>query len=390
MHFHRMYNVCMLRFVPIFITALFLSIHTGALLYTTSTFLERFFSIGMVSLIFLAAAAINIVLFLLAPRLLKHFGKSLLLLFFLFITGGATLGLANAESGANAAFLFLIYGSFLFMNYYFLDIFLEELSKDSKTGEIRGLYFTFVNAGITLGPLVVALFARDNSLKLIYLAGALLLAPAIIITLLSFKLKPRGTYAEKKVNLPFKEWWRNKDVRRATLAKAVLETFFAIMVIYTPLYLHGVLGFAWTELGIIFTVALLPFVFLEWPAGELADRFLGEKEIMSLGFFITGCTLLAMPFIGKSFVVWMLLLLLSRVGASLVEITTESYFFKHVTVSDTGLLSIFRLTRPTSIILATIIATSSLYFLSMEKLFIVLAVVIFLGLRESLYLKDTR
>lgn len=380
----------MLRFLPVFFTALLLSIHAGALLYITSTFLGNFFRPDAVSLLYLLAALGNIALFLLAPRLLKYFSKSFLLLFFLFTTGGAALGLVNAATGSAAASFFLIYASFLFMNYYFLDIFLEELSRNANTGEVRGLYFTFVNAGIALGPLVVALFSRGDSLILVYLAAALLLVPPILITLLSFRLRSDEPSSRRPVSLSFSKWWKNSDVRRATLAKLVLETFFAFMVIYIPVYLHGVLGFSWPELGIIFTVALLPMVFFEWPAGELADRFWGEKEIMSLGFFITGVSLLAMPFTGKIFAVWMLLLLFSRVGASFIEIATESYFFKHIDATQTGLLSIFRLTRPTSIIIGTVLATISLQFFSMEKLFFILAVVIFLGLHESLYLKDTR
>ena len=380
----------MLRFLPVFFTALLLSIHSGALLYITSTFLGRFFASDGVSFLYLLAASGNIVLFFLAPRLLRYFGKSLLLLFFLFVTGGAALGLANATTAVSVASYFLLYASFLFMNYYFLDIFLEELSSDGRTGEIRGLYFTFVNAGIALGPLAVALFARGESLILVYLASVLLLIPAILITLFTFRPKPAVSSHREPGSLPFKAWWRNGDVRRVTLARVVLETFFAFMVIYVPVYLHRVVDFSWPELGIIMTVALLPLVFLEWPAGEVADRYLGEKEIMSLGLFIMGSSLLPMPFLGKTLLPWILLLLLSRVGASFVEITTESYFFKKIDATQTGLLSIFRLARPVSVFAAVIIAATSLHLFSMEKLFFVLAVIVFFGLHESLYLKDTR
>lgn len=378
----------MLRLIPVVIAAFFLSIHSGALLYITSTFLGRFFDIGTVSILYLFAAVVNIILFLLAPRLLKYFSASFLLLFFLFITGGATIGLAGVSSGGEASFLFIIYGSFLFMNYYFLDILLEEISKDSRTGEIRGIYFTFVNAGIALGPLAISLFSRGESLTLIFQAAALLLVPAILISLLVFK--PKGITSPRNHVVSLRKWWGNSDIRHVVICKTALETFFAIMVIYVPIYLHGILGFAWTEIGVILTVALLPFVLLEWPAGEVADRFLGEKEIMGLGFFITGASLLVMPFTGKVFTAWMLLLLLSRVGASFIEIMTESYFFKHIAAANTELLSIFRLARPASIIIAAIFASVSLYFFSMEKLFFVLAVIMFFGFIESLFLKDTR
>ena len=162
------------------------------------------------------------------------------------------------------------------------------------------------------------------------------------------------------------------------------------MIIYTPIYLHSTLGFEWSELGIIFTVMLLPFVLLEWPAGELADRLWGEKEIMSTGFLIICVSLLIMPFIGKVFWAWMVILFISRVGASLVETMTESYFFKHVKAEDTGLLSIFRLTRSVGNIFGIAVGVVALNLFSFDKIFFVVAVVVFFGLKESLYLKDTR
>ncbi|MDP2641846.1 MAG: MFS transporter [bacterium] len=380
----------MLRFVPIFVTTLFISLHFGALLYINSSFLGRFYEPGAVSLLFILAAIGNIILFLLTPRFLNWFGKHLLFFIFLLFTSLGVFGLALAATATVAAVSFLIYASVLFMNYYCLDIFLEELSTDSKTGEIRGIYFTLVNVGIALGPLLVALLAVGDTLNLVYWAAALLLIPPILFAVFSFKLKRGLMLHKERVVLPFRKWWRSRDIRRVTLAKVVLETFFASMVIYTPIYLHGSLGFSWPELGVIFTVALLPFILFEWPVGELADRFLGEKEIMSLGLFITGTSLLVMPFLGKVFFVWMAILFLSRVGASFIEITTESYFFKQIDASDTGLLSIFRLARPVSIVFGAALGALSINLFSFEKIFFVLAVVVFFGLHESLYLKDTR
>ena len=111
---------------------------------------------------------------------------------------------------------------------------------------------------------------------------------------------------------------------------------------------------------------------------------------MGVGFLITGISLLTMPFIGKIFLAWLVILFISRVGASLIEVTTESYFFKHVGAEDTGLISIFRLTRPVSIVLGATTGILALNLFSFEKIFFVLAVVVFFGFKESLSLKDTK
>ena len=58
--------------------------------------------------------------------------------------------------GAAIAIFFVVYASLLPVIYYCLDIFLEELSLDTRTGEIRGVYLTILNLGIALGPFTLA------------------------------------------------------------------------------------------------------------------------------------------------------------------------------------------------------------------------------------------
>ena len=381
-----------MKFAPVFIASIFLSLHYGAILYVNSSLLGNFFKPGIVSLLFLLGAIGNVILFLFTPKLIEQFGKRPPLFFFLFIATLSTLGLAFAQSAFTTLISFVAYSSVLFIIYYYLDIFLEELSRNTNTGEVRGIYLTLTNLGIAGGPLILAILAEDGAFRLIYLVAALFLIPPILLALFSFRSrlpKWHGLH-HNHLFLPFVLWWKTKEVRRVTLARLVLEFFFAFMVIYTPIYLHNELGFEWSELGIIFTIMLLPFVLLEWPAGELADRFYGEKEIMGVGFLITGISLLTMPFIGKIFLAWLVILFISRVGASLIEVTTESYFFKHVGAEDTGLISIFRLTRPVSIVLGATTGILALNLFSFEKIFFVLAVVVFFGFKESLSLKDTK
>lgn len=381
----------MLRFIKVFIATLFLSLNFGALLYVNSSYLGTFFSETAVSALFLLGAVGNILLFLVAPKLLNLWGKKRLLFLTLLLLTAATVGLWIDGQTWVVAASFIAYSSLLFIVYYCLDIFLEEESDDARTGEIRGTYFTVMNAGIALGPLLLSALNVGENLSLVYRTGSLLL---IIPLLISFYILVTRKHAHQVKeqgdrSLPFRRWWKNRNIRAVTLAKVVLEIFFGVMVIYAPLYLHDVIGFEWSELGIIFAVALLPFVLFEWPAGELADRFWGEKEMMSVGFFITGTALLLMPFFGKVFLPWLVILFISRVGASLVEIMTETYFFKKIDVSDTGTLSIYRLARPVGIIMGSAIGAASLQVFSFEKLFFVIALVVFFGMKESLHLKDT-
>ena len=382
----------MLRFAPIFLSSLFISIHFGTTLYANSSILSNFFEPNTVSLIFLLGALGNILLFLFAPRLIRRFGKRSLLFTSLAVTLLGTLSIALANTATSIVLPFIVYATFLPMVFYCLDIFLEELSTDKRTGEIRGIYLTFLSLGIALGPLLLALLVRaENEFRFVYLAAVFLLLPPILFVHFSFKSKTSREHRpyHHSPRLPLRAWWQAKNIRHITLARLVLESFFAFMIIYIPIYLHVNIGLQWAELGIIFTVMLLPFVLFEWPAGELADRFWGEKELMIVGFLITGASVLIMPHIGKVFLAWMAILFVSRVGASLIESMTESYFFKHVEASDTGLISIFRLTRSVSYVFGAMAGTLTLNFFSFDKIFYVIAIVIFFGLKESLAIRDT-
>lgn len=381
----------MKRLFIIFIIAILLSVNLGTLLYVNSSFLGSFFSNIGVSAVFILGAAAGIFSFFAAPRLVNSLGKEKFLFLSIFTAFLANLLLALADSGLAAALSFIVYTTFHTLAYYCLDIFIEEASLDHHTGEMRGVYLTFVNAGIVFGPLLVALIASETAYQPIYLAGASILSLSLLMALAllprSRKLHP---ILEHSLSLPFKSWWEKRNVRAVTLARFILSTFFAVMVIYTPIYLHEYIGFRWSEIGVMFTVMLLPFVLFEWPAGELADRMWGEKEMMSIGFFIMGISLLIMPFLDKNFGAWMTLLFLSRVGASLVEIMTESYFFKKIRAHETGFLSIFRLVTPLSIIIGAFLGGALLSLFKFEILFFVTAFIVAWGLFESLYLKDTR
>ncbi len=379
----------MKRFVPIFLATFFLSLHYGATIYVNSTFLKSFFSASTVSLLFILGAVGNIILFLYASKIIERIGKKRLLSLSLLVAALGVLALSLAQSTFIIASAFVIYSSTVFIIYFCLDIFLEELSQDGRTGEIRGLYLTLLSLGVALGPLLVSFFVQDDSLRLIYFVSVFILLIPIIFSFFSFKTKnPKTHKLHPHALLPYIKWWQTKSIRRVTLAKFVLEFFFAIMMVYMPIYLHTVKGFDWHTLGIMFSIMLVPFVIFEWPAGELADRYLGEKELMIIGFLVMIIALVSMPYVGSSIVIWTSILFFSRVGASLVEVMTDSYFFKHVDERDTGLLSIFRLSRPISVV-AIPLGALALHFVSYEKLFLLLAVVVFWGLKESLILRDT-
>ena len=377
------------HFLPIFLASILLSVHYSSTLYINSSFLGKFFSSSGVSFIFVAGALVDIFFFTRIPALIERFGKRVLFVAFLAAEAGATLGLALSTNALSAGAWFVIYSGTLAIVYYLLDLFLEDVSVNKKTGEIRGLYLTLVNAAIVAGPLIVAKLVSGDAFTKVYFFAFALLLP---IFLAPFFL-PSSALTRKREKfshlLSFKTWFHNNNVRRVTLARLVLNLFYTLMIIFTPLYLREIIGFDWQEIGLMFSIMLLPFVLFEWPVGELQDRAWGEKEIMTLGFFISGTALLVMPFLGKSFFIWTIVLFISRIGASWIEISTESYFFKKINSQDAGLISIFRMTNPISIVLGALAGGVFISLLPFNYLFFVVAFVVLFGMKESLFIKDT-
>jgi len=164
------------------------------------------------------------------------------------------------------------------------------------------------------------------------------------------------------------------------------------MVIYMPIYLHDHIGFDWKTIGIMFTIMLLPFFLLEMPLGKLADKKFGEKEILNLGFLITGVSTASLAFMtSNNVVLWAVLLFITRIGASMIEVSSETYFFKKIDGDNANILNLFRVLRPLAYVLSPIIASILLIFIGMNYLFIVLGIIVMVGgISIEMNLKDTK
>jgi MFS family permease len=162
------------------------------------------------------------------------------------------------------------------------------------------------------------------------------------------------------------------------------------MVIYVPLYLIEYIHFDWKEIGALFTIMLLPFVLFEIPAGWISDKKLGEQEMMIGGFLIATGAIVAIPFLHNAFLSWAVVLFISRVGASLVEVTTESYFFKKIGAKDSDLLSIFRMTRSVSYLVTPAIVVVTFLALSFQYSFLILALITLSGILFASRIRDTK
>ncbi len=377
--------------ISVYLLSFFLTLHIAVPVYINSSFLETLTSAQNVGLIYTAASLLSLIALYLMPRLLRSIGDFRATLIFLACELAAVFGLATLTDPKVLITLFIISYALLYLIAFDLDLIVESFSKNGMTGSIRGLYLTSANIAWVLAPTLAAGILTNGDYWRIYMAAAVLLIPALIIFARKFEHFKDIRYHVSPFWTTARKVWRRKDLRNIVISNFILNFFFTWMVIYMPVYLHTHLGFKWEDIGIMFSIMLVPYLLLEAPLGRLADRYLGEKEILSAGFVVIAVATGLMAFVTENtFLVWTALLCATRVGAAMVEIMSETYFFKKVDGADADIVSLNRSVRPLAGVIGPLIATALLTFLPFKFLFLVLAGIVLLGLRFSLAIRDTK
>lgn len=185
----------------------------------------------------------------------------------------------------------------------------------------------------------------------------------------------------------------NKNLRAAVIGELVVQSFYATMIIYSPLYLTAI-GIPLTSyMMFILPVALIPLVALPYELGYLADKKFGEKEMLIIGLLIlTVTTFLFVVITTSALWVWALLLICSRIGASFVETMSFSYYFKKVGVEDPSLTALFINMQGMGTLLVGAIGVIIAPFLGdrPQLMFVVLGCAILWSISYVLPMKDTR
>jgi len=366
------------RLFPVYTVILLLLFHNFVVAYLNSSYLEQFISPAGVGTIYTIGAAVSVLLFLLISRVLQRVGNFKLTIAILVVNFIAVTGLAFAESLRLAIPLFLVFLIAIPFLIFNLDVFLEEAigSDETATGSRRGLLLTLGSLVGALSPLAGGLIldASNGAFMYAYLVSAGTLIPIILILYIFLRGFSDPDYDEIDLFSAIRTFWVRQSMRNVFLAHFILQVFFMMTVIYMPLYITSNIGLSWTGFGIIMFFGGMAYVLFEYPIGIIADKYIGEKEMMAVGFLILALTLSWMSFLTTvSLVIWSIVMFVMRIGASLVETTTESYFFKYTKSNDAQVISFFRVTRPLAYVIGTLFAGFCLLYLPFNLLFVMMA-----------------
>jgi len=378
--------------IILYVLAFILSLSTALPAYIQSNFLKQFVSLNVLSLFFIFANVGTILSIILFPNLIKKISNFFLTKIVLLIYAASLLSLTMANNPITALVGTILYTISLNLLWINMDIFVESFSANKSTGKTRALYFTFINLGWICSPILAAYLISIGSYILTFFASAVLVIPIFLIIFWQRKnLNDKVNYSKDKFKTVIKKMWFNRNLRGIFFIALLLNLFYSCVVVYIPIYLHENLGMSWQILGPIFSLMLIPFILVEIPAGIVADKYLGEKELLFTGFAILTCALFLFYSITTPTVwLWAAVLFGSRVGAALVESMRETYFFKIIDAKDIDYINIFRMAGPLGYILGVSLAIITLLFLPLRFLFLVVTIIMLTSFLFVLSIKDTK
>jgi MFS family permease len=356
--------------------------------YIISSYFKEVKGADNVSIFYSIAYIIALISLLNFHKLIKKFGKSKIFLISLILMAASSLLIFFFPVSWLGLFLIII--NIILYNLCLVgkDIVLESYSTDRMSGRIRGLHLTLMNVGFIFGPFIAMRILERFNFQGVFLLQFVLI---LIIFFIAFKNLRKVNHKFKPVVTLeglFKKIFKRKNVLRIYYISFLLEFFYFIAVVYIPIYLRN-LGMEWSKIGIIFTFMLIPFVLLQYPTGILADKKWGERELIIFGLFMMSATTLTIYFIDStSIVIWAVILFSTRIGAALIEILRDSYFYKRIDGADVDVIDFFRTSRALAFLTASIVSAIMLLFLPLNYIFVLLAIVLFTGLYPALRLTD--
>jgi len=378
----------------IYIGNFFFSLFIALITYILLPYISSFMPAAYAGLVISGGALVAVILFPFMPKLVERYGAQRLVLVFATLEMFSLLALATTPNPLTGILLVAVAIALQPFMAYELDILLETtVVEEHITGRVRAIFLTAWNIAALAAPLLVgALLTRSEAYGHVFFASAVALVPLIV--LLTIKTLPKGIPPKlSNVRDTLACIMRDRDLAAVTFGHLLLYMFFVWAPFYTPIYLHIELGIPWSDLGWVFSIMLLPYVLIQYPAGLLADRVFGDKELMFAGFILAGLSFAAVGLFTSStpLIIIVSVLFVSRIGAALIEVMTEGHFFRRMSEKDVNAISVFRGIWPLTELTAPIIGSAILVFGNFELFFVITGgfIAVF-GAISALLIKDFR
>lgn len=358
--------------------------------YVLSSYLSGFVKESSIGAFYALGAVLTFIVLALAPRMFRTSGIFSVAVVAAFLVVLSLFEFAFPVNVWTVLAAYLTYSVSVGLLFLAIDLFYESRSVNRETGAVRGAVFALSNLAFFVVPLALSFLITDGNYFVAFVAGltVMILSTGVLLSLRGYRDRRHvRTSLWKTVG----HVMRKKELATTFLVGFLLKFSSALIMIYVPIYLHNHLGFAWTDIGRILAFMLVPSILLNVPLGKLSDSLLGEKELIALGFAVLGLATVSLTFLDSRPVVWAAALFVLRSGAGIIEVMTDTHFFKRISASDADVLSLFRNSNQVAYLVVAVISSGLLFLFPMRSLFLILGVLIFaFGVPVALSIRDTR
>ena len=378
------------RINQIYLLSFFFTLHVALSAYVNSTFLTNIISEKYVGILYVLSSLATLFLLSKSVNLLKSFGNRKTTLVLLLINMVSIVGMIASQNPYLVSLSFIAFVSTNTQIFLSIDIFIQHFGNKDAVGKSRGLYLTITNIAWVLSPVVAAfLITKEGGYQAVYTLAFIFVVIMTIGLMLSIRKFEDRDYQKTPFIGTYRYLRINRHMFAVTIINFILQFFYAFMVIYSPIYLYNHIGLDWGQIGIIFTIMLTPFVLFGVPIGKLIDGLhFRKRTLFYAGFIVLSLsTFLISQITTTNILVWIAVLFMTRIGASIIETTSEIYFFFHIKEEDASLISIFRDMMPLAYIIAPAVATIIFIFLPFEYLFIILSIFLLIAIYYIPHLK---
>ncbi len=204
-------------------------------------------------------------------------------------------------------------------------ILVKEDSGKRQLSRNEGLIYTFMNLAWLIGPLIAGIVSEKYGISLIFVLSAIF----ILISLLFFKISGIRDPGIKEKEHPnvlrnFKDFFKDKDRRLAYILGGGVNFWWSLIYIFIPVFIiENGLHIKWV--GYFLFAIAIPLIIFSYHFSKLAGK-VGFKKIFKIGFLIPCLIAIFCFFVGNIYLV-LLVLVFASIGLSMLEATTESYFF---------------------------------------------------------------
>lgn len=358
------------------------------LVYILSAYFSESIGSANVSTFYFIAFGVMLVLLFFLQAVVRSIGGTSLFILFILGVIGVQIPLIFLPTSISGSMLIMGYLVATALAWVTLDMVLERSSEDRRSGRIRGMNLSAMNLGILFAPFLSATILGHFGFSGVFFISLIFYSSLFLLALLLLASSKRPIERRvSSVNI-FRKVRRRTDIARIYIVSFALNFFYATMIVYTSLRLRE-LGMNWNHIGIILTIMLIPFVIIQYPLGNIADRRTGEKELLIGSLILSALSTASLVWIeSPSVVLWATLLFITRVGISGVEVLSDSYFYKRIDGSDNDLIAFFRTARPVGNIIAALFLGTWLIFFPLSSIFILPAIILLVALIPAISLQD--